>query len=192
MKRTLILLAAAMLTVGTATAQTTDSENTESTSFGQKLSKFWKKVKNEVSYTTSGIFGKEDNDLSLIDGNYYMQVYELNLYKDTTGVAMRDMCRARFEALYPVAKVVSCVIPQTYWLSKPVKEDGKTVGYVQTMYCYVLAKDGTDGFINSKYVFMRAKEVGQSYVNDYESWGRLLRTDVLSREIYDELTKEKE
>lgn len=191
MKRIVTLFAAAMFIIGSATAQTSDTQTGEKTSFGDKISKFWKKVKNEVSYTADGIFSKSDNDLSLVDGSYYMQVYDVNLYKDASADAMCNICRASFVEQYPNAEVKSCVIPQTDWLSTPIKEDGSVVGYVQTMYCYVLAQDGTDGYINSKYVFVRAKEVGREYVADNDSWGKHLRTDVLTNAVYAELTKVK-
>ena len=191
MKRLLALLAVAMLTGGAASAQTGSTKKKEKTSIGESVSKFWKKVKNEVTYTADGLFSKDDNDLSLVDGNYYMQVYDTNLYKGADGAAMRRLCKEQFAAKYPNAIVTSCVIPQQQWLSNSVKDDDNVVGYVQTMYCYVLAKDGADGYINAKYVFLRTKDVGKAYKNDGGNWGRCLRTDVLSNEVYGELTKKK-
>lgn len=192
MKRLLAFLAVAMLTSGMVSAQTKDTKKKEKTSIGQSVSNFFKKVKNEVEYTADGLFSKNDNDLSLIDGNYYMQVYDTNLYKGTDGESMRQACLSQFAAKYPTARVLTCTLPQEKWSSSPVKKNDAVVGYVQTMYCYVLAKDGTDGYINAKYTFLRTKDVGKAAVKDKSNWGRCMRTDVLSNDVYAELTKEKD
>ena len=190
MRRLLTLLAMTLLIGGMATAQTKSTKKSED-SFGNKVSKFFKKVKNEITYTADGLFSKEDKDLLLVDGNYYMPVYKTNLYAEADGNKLRELCRTSFAGKYPNAKIQSCTLPQNEWLSTPVKKDDNVVGYVQTMYCYVLAKDGEDGYINAKYVFVRTKDVGKSYQQDNSNWGRCLRTDVLTPAIYAELTKVK-
>ena len=60
-------------------------------------------------------------------------------------------------------------------------------GYVQTLYCYVLAKDGDDGYVNARFVFQRQKEVGQQYEHVDGRWPLWERTDVIPMATYEQL-----
>ena len=62
------------------------------------------------------------------------------------------------------------------------------VSYKQTLYCYVLAKDGAEGYINQRYVFVRSRKPGEEFVNDTQCWAKLQGTDVMTGKVFDKLT----
>ena len=68
-----------------------------------------------------------------------------------------------------------------------MKEHGSIVGYLQSMYCYVLAKDGNDGYINAEFTFQRYKRVGEAYEHVEGKWPGMTRVDILTPEIYDKI-----
>lgn len=187
MKKISLMLAAVLMTGATATAQTASQDKKEKASVAKKMSKFWRQVKDEVTYTADGLFSKEGNYKVLVDGQYYMPVYDVNLYKGSDGKAMRNECGTLLLTKYPKAEIVACALPQTEWATKPIEKDGKVTGYEQTMYCYVLAKDGDDGYINQRYLFVRTKEVGHDYVADSTRWALLQGTDVMTNDVYNKV-----
>lgn len=190
MKRTYILLMAALLCGGAARAQSDNSSQDKSVA--RKMAKFWKQVKDEVTYTADGLFSKKGNYKVLVDGSYYMPIYDTNLYKAKDGREMRDQCGTQLLRQYPSAEIVACAIPQTDWLTEPVESGGKVEGYRQTLYCYVLARDGSEGYINQRYVFIRTRKVGQDYVKDSSQWAKLQDTSVMTNDVYNKVKKQKQ
>lgn len=154
---------------------------------GDKVNKFFQNVKDEVTYTADGLFSGNNSDLIPVDGTYYMPIYKTNLYNGSGAKSLTALCRSAFLAKYPNASIVSCVLPQKEWNSTPVKNGDDVTGYIQTMYCFVLARDGEDGYINAKYEFVRSRKVGQSYVKDSARWPQMIRTDILTNEVYKKL-----
>ena len=59
-------------------------------------------------------------------------------------------------------------------------------GYSQTLFCYIIGRDGNEGFINAKFVFERQKKVGDT-VQTKVKWPLWIRTDVLTNEVYQKL-----
>jgi len=123
--------------------------------------------------------------------NTYSKYYDTSsdAYKEmvewTTGGGVK---KAEIDYYTPgVFNVLSVTIPQEGWVSKAVKDGGKVIGYLQYMYCYVLAQDGDDGYINARFSFQRYKDVGKDYGSVNGRWPRWDRTDVLTRSVYDEL-----
>lgn len=190
MKRTYILLMAALLCGGAARAQSDNSSQDKSVA--RKMAKFWKQVKDEVTYTADGLFSKRGNYKVLVDGSYYMPIYDTNLYKAKDGREMRDQCGTQLLRQYPSAEIVACAIPQTDWLTESVESGGKVEGYRQTLYCYVLARDGSEGYINQRYVFIRTRKVGQDYVKDSSQWAKLQDTSVMTNDVYNKVKKQKQ
>ena len=186
MKSSLFMLLAAFGWATVAQAQSADT--TKDQTIAGKMARFWKQVKDEVSYTADGLFSKEGNYKVLVDGNYYMPVYDVNLYKGTDGREMRNECGTQLLRKYPSAEIVSCVIPQTDWLTTTEEQGGQVVSYKQTLYCYVLAKDGAEGYINQRYVFVRSRKPGEDFVNDTQCWAKLQGTDVMAGKVFDKLT----
>jgi hypothetical protein len=68
-----------------------------------------------------------------------------------------------------------------------VLEQAKTLGYVETLYCYVLGQDSGDGYINAKFMFKRYKNVGGSYQPLKATWPKWVNTNVLTNKVYDKL-----
>lgn len=188
MKKIFAILVAALLVGGAAAAQ----EKTEKKKKGsavESVSKFFRKMKDGFVSTADAILSKDEAKLKLIDGTYYMPLCGGDQYSAADGDGYRKMCRKQFVAKYPDVQIVSCAIPQDDWDRQTIEEDGKVTGYVNTLNCYILAKDGSDGYINAKFVFVRTKEVGKAYQNDKANWGRWVRTDIMNNEVYAELLK---
>ena len=83
--------------------------------------------------------------------------------------------------------IQSVVVPQQEWLSDTYKKNNKVTGYVQTLYCYVLAKDGDDGYVNARFMFQRQKEVGKQYEHIANRWPLWEKTDVIPASTYEVL-----
>lgn len=193
MKRVLFVLSVALLAGLSAQAQKTNAAPVkEKKNVGTVLSNIWKKTRDGVAGTATDLADKltrSHRGEHKVGGTYYMPLYDTNLYKEADGIEIRQLCMDSFVKTYPKAEVLSCVIPQQQWLSEPVKKGEQIVGYLQTLYCYIIARDGSDGFINSKYGFQRYKAVGLQPQVISDHWGELLRTDIIPRADYEELIK---
>lgn len=185
-----LLLCSCMCTVS---AQTSTSNKTES--LGSKISRILNRARKsankagkQVGYTldADGHLNKE-NDLIKVSGLYYMPLYTVNLYQGKEAAEFREIVRKKFMEKYPQTKLQTVVIPQTDWLHEPVEKGDVIVGYLQTMYCYVIAQDGEEGYINAKFTFQRYREVGGEYQPLQEKWPKWERTDVLSDKVYNKL-----
>jgi hypothetical protein len=193
MKRLIITLASGLFLAVPMGAQNNNTSSNTDHSLSTKMNKFWKKTKKTVSKTAENmkneLFSKDYKDLTEIDGEYYMPLYDMNLYEGQDGEGLKATCRALFEAKYPDVKVTACALPQKGWIKETTKNDDKVTGYVRTMYCYILAKDGTDGYINAKFCFSESKKVGHSYIHSDAEWPKWERTDILSEKVFDQLVK---
>lgn len=135
-----------------------------------------------------GIKSKSGDDEVEIDGVKYMRLYTVNLfYADSTG--MTDLCRTDFARRYPRATVVSVAIPQEGWTETAVKENKRIAAYRRTAYCYVLGRDGADGYINARYVFRQQRRPGNPWVASTGSWPRFERADAIPNVHFSKLNK---
>lgn len=185
----IILTFMALLVIGSANAQMTKKE-TGKGPVKERATNLWNKTQETVEKVATKVqedFTSSNSGLHRIKGNYYMHVYDTNLYQGEEGNAFREMCRKEFKAKYPKVPIQSCVIPQTDWETTPIKEGDQVTGYASTLYCYVLGKDGNEGFINVKFVFEQHKEVGGEFSKSREKWPLWLRTDVVPNDIMEEL-----
>ena len=164
--------------------------------FGDRFVRLGKKAVKEMEKAANNLgdaIGFEDRvnaktaDSVKVDGAWYMPLYTVNLYKGSDLDIYRDACRKAFVAKYPGVKVESVVVPQQDWLSDTYKKNNKVTGYVQTLYCYVLAKDGNDGYVNARFMFQRQKEVGKQYQHVANCWPLWERTDVIPMATYEQL-----
>jgi hypothetical protein len=194
MKRlSLVCLVMLMAVAMPLSAQT--SNTVKKQSLGSRISQLFKKTKKSVvraGENISDAIGFDDlasgsDDLYKIKGNYYMPLYTVNLYKGEQSEEFRKQCRQKFSEKYPQAKVVSVALPQTEWLVNPVKKNDQITGYVETMYCYVLARDGGDGYINAKFTYQQYKDAGESYGQLANKWPQWTRTDIMTNEVYQKL-----
>lgn len=190
MRKMMILMLALTMCGISANAQMT-KKDTGNGPFKERVSKLWDKTKKTATDVATAIGDEISNSTSglrRIEGKYYMNVYDVNLYKGDDCATLLDLCRKQFAAKYPTVPIASCVIPQTDWETETVDNAGQVTGYVQTLFCYIIGKDGNEGFINAKFVFERKKDVGKQLVNNNMKWPLWTRTDVMTNHVYDRLT----
>lgn len=166
------------------------SQKTKEPSISEKATTIWNNAKSSWKATTKRV----KDELGIKGGTKgedirtkYMPIYSEEGYQGGDANMLIQQCRTDFYNRYPSSFILSSVIPQKTWQSEPVKRDGGIVGYLQTMYCYVLAKDGNDGYINTEYVFQRYKNVGDAYEHVEGKWPGVVRTDVLTTEVYEKI-----
>lgn len=173
----------------TAGAQVT-KKDTGNGPLKERVSKFWSKTKKSLDKAADKIssdISSESQGLRRIKGKYYMNIYDTHIYKGEDSDELLALCRKEFAAKYPSVKIRSCVIPQTEWATETVETNGTVTGYAQTLFCYILGKDGNEGFINAKFVFERQKKVGEPYMNARVKWPLWIRTDVITNEVAEQL-----
>ncbi len=130
-----------------------------------------------------------DEDLVKVGGKKYMPLYSTNLYKGSEGEAFMKECRSLFVKRYPNARIMSVTIPQTSWLKEDMVKGGKTIGTTQTMYCFIIAADGSNGYINARFTYKRYKNNGGTYSQLADYWPKWDRTDMLSNATYEKLRR---
>ncbi|MCR4854470.1 MAG: hypothetical protein K5893_12870 [Prevotella sp.] len=183
MKKIVLMVIAAMFIAAPANAQT----DTESVS--EAVSGLWTKAKQGVTRSTRRI--KEEMDgggLVDVDGHSYMHIYTDDLFRDSQAADFRTACTNAFKAKYPTVKILSVAIPQEEWTETTTRTLGRISKYVKTVYCYVLAQDGEDGYINARFSFRRVKKVGKSWNDDADNWPLWERTDVMTPSVYKTLS----
>lgn len=171
---------------GTVAVQAQNHVEKAKTTIAGKATKFWKDAKKSVKSTSTEIrseLGIESSDAKALRVQY-MPIYRKNNYQGHDGETMIQLCQEDFYAHYQNASILYAVIPQKEWNSEPVKKAGKITGYLQTLYCYVLAKDGNDGYINNEYLFERYKDVGGTPEQVAGKWATRTRTDIITPDIY--------
>lgn len=201
----LVMLAVAMMSATTVSAQMTatarknateQSDTTRKESLGDRFVRLGKKAVREMERTANNLgdaIGFEDRvnastaDSVKVDGAWYMPLYTVNLYTGSDLDVYRSACRKAFAEAYPGVEIVSVVVPQREWLSDTYKKNNKVTGYVQTLYCYVLGKDGSDGYVNARFMFQRTKDVGKTYQHAIGRWPLWENTDVIPRASYEKL-----
>ena len=189
MKRSITLFLLALLTVCGASAQITEKP-TGKGSLKERVSNFWSQSKvaiNDVYTKVQDNLEGENSGLHRVNGKYYMHLYDTNIYKGADVDELCTLCRREFEEKYPAMAIKSVVIPQVDWETTTVEVDGQVEGYAQTLYCYIIAKDGNEGYVNAKFVFERQKKVGEPTMGNLVKWPLWLRTDVLTNEVYEKL-----
>lgn len=195
MKKTLLMLLAALcLPAMTASAQTQKKQ--EKKSMKENVSEAWSRVKDDVSQTSSNVasslgFGNGHVDEKRIYGTYYMTIYDTNLYTGSDGQQLRLECERAFKQRYPKSVVMSVAIPQIGWLVEDIKEKKNVIGYRETLYCFIMARDGNDGYINAKFVFQRYRKAGDTYEPIDGKWPEWQRTDIIPNKAYSRLAKKK-
>ncbi len=188
MKKILLAMVALFVAVS-SNAQMTDKPSGKGT-FRQRVTNFWNNTKESVGDVVDKMSNDMDpNGLRRIKGKYYMHIYDEDLYAGSDANELKSLCRREFEAKYPGVTIVSVAIPMTEWFNATLEDNGKAVGFAQDLTCYILGKDGEDGYVNAKFVFERQKRVGQDYEKVDVKWPLWVSTDVLTPEIYQRLTK---
>lgn len=188
MKKSILLLLAAMaMCLSPVQAQTESKTKKAKKTISEKAGKVWKDAKESVNSTADiikdelGIKGSSRDSVRA----KYMPIYTRNKYEGGDMYKMVQTCREDFATRYPNCEIVSSVIPQKEWNTYPVIDGGNTVGYRQQLFCYVLAKDGDDGYVNAEYVYERTKSVGGDYTNTENAWPSHPRIDIIPAQDYE-------
>ena len=191
--RKIITIVLAFLLVGTIHVNAQNSE--KKTSFKDKITSAAKSAKESLEnagHKFGDAIGFEDRvepseDVIRVSGHNYMPIYDVNLDRNADGQTYRNACRSLFKSRYPAVNIMSVAIPQVEWITEPVRRNDNVVGYVETLYCYVLGQDSGDGYINAKFMFKRYKNVGGSYQPLKATWPKWVNTNVLTNKVYDKL-----
>ena len=135
-----------------------------------------------------GLEGKTDSTLIEIDGVRYMPVYTVDRFT-ADSLSMYEACRKDFAKRYNAATIVSVAIPQEDWLETVVMENKKVAMYKRKAYCYVLGKDGKDGYINARYSFIQYRKPGNRWLSAAGYWPKFERADAIPIMHYKRLKK---
>lgn len=188
MKKLTLMLTLACMSCFTVCAQEVQEKKP---TIAEKTSKIWNNAKSKVNNTTKAI--KEqlgiDNEKKAQLRAKYMPVYTENKYKDENGNELMQLCRKMFYERYTNSYIQSVVIPTEDWSTSTVENEGNIEGYLQTLYCYILAKDGTVGYINAEFTIQRLKSPGGAYDKVSGRWPEMSRVDIIPEEDFKELAE---
>lgn len=185
------------LLLGAATNVSAQSQDKKKEPFEKKVSKFWKKTKKELEqagHELGDAIGFDDrlsgkSDLLKVNGSFYMPLYSKDLYKGKDALTYRKTCTQLFRKKYPKVNILSVVIPQKEWVLETVEKDGELVGYQRTLHCFIIARDGDEGYVNAKFTYRQYKNVGQEFQNVKGWWPKWERTDFMTNSVYEQLLK---
>ena len=195
MKKTIIFLA--FLLLGATLNMSAQQPNKKKKTFEEKVSKFVKQTKKELEqagHELGDAIGFDDRlyskaDLLRVNGSYYMPLYSTDMYKGDSALAFRTQCTKLFRQKYPKANIQSVTIPQKEWVLETVEKGGELVGYQRTLHCFIIARDGEEGYVNAKFTYRQYKNVGQEFQNVKGWWPKWERTDFMTNSVYEQLLK---
>ena len=185
------------LLLGAATNVSAQSQDKKKEPFVKKVSKFWKKTKKELEqagHELGDAIGFDDrlsgkSDLLKVNGSFYMPLYSKDLYKGEDALTFRKTSTQLFRKKYPKVNIQSVSIPQKEWVLEAVEKDGELVGYQRTLHCFIIARDGDEGYVNAKFTYRQYKNVGQEFQNVKDWWPKWERTDFMTNSVYEQLLK---
>lgn len=186
-----------VLLLGAVTNVLAQSQDKKKEPFDKKVSKFWKKTKKELEqagHELGDAIGFNDridgkSDLLKVNGSFYMPLYNTDLYKGEDALTYRKTCTQLFRKKYPKVNIQSVAIPQKEWVLETVEKDGELVGYQRTLHCFIIARDGEEGYVNAKFTYRQYKNVGQEFQNVKGWWPKWERTDFMTNSVYEQLLK---
>ncbi|MBS5614494.1 MAG: teichoic acid biosynthesis protein B, partial [Prevotella buccalis] len=181
--------------LGSVTNVSALSQDKKKEPFDKKVSKFLKKTKKELEqagHELGDAIGFNDridgkSDLLKVNGSYYMPLYSKDLYKGEDALTYRKTCTQQFRKKYPKVSIQSVAIPQKEWVLETVEKDGELVGYQRTLHCFIIARDGDEGYVNAKFTFRQYKNVGQEFQNVKGWCPKWERTDFMTNSVYEQL-----
>lgn len=184
-----------ILLLGAVMNASAQKQDTKKEPFDKKVSKFWKKTKKELEqagHELGDAIGFNDridgkSDLLKVNGSYYMPLYSTDLYKGEDALTYRKTCTQLFRKKYPKVSIQSVAIPQKEWVLETVEKDGELVGYQRTLHCFIIARDGDEGYVNAKFTFRQYKNVGQEFQNVKGWCPKWERTDFMTNSVYEQL-----
>ena len=184
-----------VLLLGSVTNVSAQSQDTNKEPLDKKVSKFLKKTKKELEqagHELGDAIGFNDridgkSDLLKVNGSYYMPLYSKDLYKGEDALTFRKTSTQLFRKKYPKVNILSVAIPQKEWVLETVEKDGELVGYQRTLHCFIIARDGDEGYVNAKFTYRQYKNVGQEFQNVKGWWPKWERTDFMTNSVYEQL-----
>ena len=195
MKKTTIFLA--FLLLGATLNMSAQQPNKKKKTFEEKVSKFVKQTKKELEqagHELGDAIGFDDRlyskaDLLRVNGSYYMPLYSKDLYKGEDALTYRKACTQQFRKKYSKVSIQSVTIPQKEWVLETVEKGGELVGYQRTLHCFIIARDGDEGYVNAKFTYRQYKNVGQEFQNVKGWWPKWERIDFMTNSVYEQLLK---
>ena len=195
MKKTTIFLA--FLLLGATLNMSAQQPNKKKKTFEEKVSKFVKQTKKELEqagHELGDAIGFDDrlyskSDLLRVNGSYYMPLYSKDLYKGEDALTYRKACTQQFRKKYSKVSIQSVTIPQKEWVLETVEKGGELVGYQRTLHCFIIARDGDEGYVNAKFTYRQYKNVGQEFQNVKGWWPKWERIDFMTNSVYEQLLK---
>lgn len=186
-----------VLLLGAVTNVSAQSQDQKKEPFEEKVSKFLKKTKKELEqagHELGDAIGFDDriggkSDLLKVNGSFYMPLYSKDLYKGEDALTYRKTCTQQFREKYPKVNILSVTIPQKEWVLETVEKGGELVGYQRTLHCFIIARDGEEGYVNAKFTYRQYKNVGQEFQNVKGWWPKWERTDFMTNSVYEQLLK---
>lgn len=197
MCRMLVATIAVALLPAMASAQTDSTATSpKKEKLSEKMSRLLKRARTSMEnagHQLGDAIGFDDRidsgyaDSILIEGTYYMPLYDTSLYRGSDAMIYTDESRKLFAERYPEVEMLTVCLPQQEWITETVRMGNVVVGYRQTMHCFIIGKDGDDGYVNAKFTFRRYKEVGKQYRRVSGQWPLWEKTDIIPNNIYEKL-----
>lgn len=186
-----------VLLLGAVTNVSAQKQDKKKVRFEEKVSKFLKKTKKnleQAGHELGDAIGFEDrigvkSDLVKVNGSFYMPLYSTDLYKGEDALTYRNTCTQLFRKKYPKVNILSVAIPQKEWVLETVEKDDELVGYQRTLHCFIIARDGDEGYVNAKFTYRQYKNVGQEFQNVKDWWPKWERTDFMTNSVYEQLLR---
>lgn len=186
-----------VLLLGAVTNVSAQKQDKKKVRFEEKVSKFLKKTKKnleQAGHELGDAIGFEDrigvkSDLVKVNGSFYMPLYSTDLYKGEDALAYRKTSTQLFRKKYPKVSIQSVAIPQKEWVLETVEKDGELVGYQRTLHCFIIARDGDEGYVNAKFTYQQYRNVGQEFQNVKDWWPKWECTDFMTNSVYEQLLR---
>lgn len=186
-----------VLLLGAVTNVSAQKQDQKKVRFEEKVSKFLKKTKKnleQAGHELGDAIGFEDrigvkSDLVKVNGSFYMPLYSTDLYKGEDALTYRNTCTQLFRKKYPKVNILSVAIPQKEWVLETVEKDDELVGYQRTLHCFIIARDGDEGYVNAKFTYQQYRNVGQEFQNVKDWWPKWERTDFMTNSVYEQLLR---
>ena len=191
-----IMLAVVLFPAVTSAQSDSTAVSSKKEKFSEKMSRLLKRARTSMEnagHELGDALGFEDRidtgsaDSILIEGAYYMPLYDTNLYKGSDAMVYPDESRKLFAERYPDVEMLTVCLPQKEWITETIRMGKTVVGYRQTMHCFIIGKDGDDGSVNAKFTFRRHKEAGNQYKSVSGQWPLWEKTDIIPNNIYEKL-----
>ena len=143
MCRMLVATIAVALLPAMASAQTDSTATSpKKEKLSEKMSRLLKRARTSMEnagHQLGDAIGFDDRidsgsaDSILIEGTYYMPLYDTSLYRGSDAMIYTDESRKLFAERYPEVEMLTVCLPQQEWITETVRMGNVVVGYRQTI-----------------------------------------------------------